>query len=143
MAKGLKEFLFNFSSPVIYSTTLPEAHAASAQDVLEAISGCEEERRRLHGVSRLMKQVLEAEGFRVKGDAHILAVEIGKEEKATAVAAGLLDKGILAFAARYPTVAPQKAILRIGMTAEHREADVGRFVESLSHVCNDIEQKGL
>ena len=35
---GIKEYLFNFSSPLIYTTSLPEAHAATAIDLLEIIS---------------------------------------------------------------------------------------------------------
>ena len=38
LPEELREYLLNFSSPLIYSTTLPEAHAASALDILEIVA---------------------------------------------------------------------------------------------------------
>jgi 8-amino-7-oxononanoate synthase len=139
---GFKEYLFNFSSPLIYTTTLPEAHAASAIDLLEIISQCHDLRQHLGEVSRLMKEGLRREGFRVKGDAHILAIEIGEEGRALAVARGLLKKDIFALPARFPTVPMRRAILRISMMALHTENDVAHFIGALTEVFKKIEQSG-
>ncbi len=126
-----REYLVNFSSPLIYSTTLPEAHGASAMDVLRRIEESDAPRERLAAVSRQMKRRLSEEGFSVTGDAHIIAVEIGDEEKAVALSRHLFGKGFFVFAARFPTVPLGKAILRIGMTALHDAADVADFVNGL------------
>ncbi len=134
LPKGFKEYLFNFSSPLIYSTTLPEAHAASALNLLQIISRCEDERAQLLDVSSHMKEGLKRAGFKVKGDAHILAVEIGEEQTAMSLAEGLFEKGIFVFTARYPTVPAHKAILRIGMSAMHTHEDVSHFIQMLKGV---------
>lgn len=139
MPEGFKEYLINFSSPFIYTTTLPEAHAASAMDVLEMIRESKDKRRHLSEVSRHMKECLKDEGFKVTGDAHILAVEIGEENMAVAVSKALLEKNIFVFSARYPTVPIGKAILRIGMTALHTKEDVEYFSDSLREVYGKIE----
>ncbi len=131
---GFKEYLFNFSSPLIYTTSLPEAHAASAIDILEIISHCEKQRRHLREISSLTKESLVYEGFCVKGDAHILAVKIGDESRALEISERLLEKDIFVLPARYPTVPLHKAILRIGMTALHTEEDVKKLVSSLKEV---------
>lgn len=131
MTGEIKSYLLNFSSPQIYTTTLPEAHAASAFDVLEAISRCQSDRRHLIGLSRWLKGELEASGFRVGGDAHILAVEIGDEQTAVDTARKLFSKGIFVLPARYPTVPLKKAILRLSLTALHTRADGERLVEAL------------
>ena len=128
---GFKEYLFNFSSPLIYTTSLPEAHAASAIDLLEIISQCEKQRKHLSNISSLTKESLVYEGFCVKGDAHILAVEIGDESRTLEISRKLLEKDIFVLPARYPTVPLHKAILRIGMTALHTEEDVRKLVSSL------------
>jgi 8-amino-7-oxononanoate synthase len=138
MPKGYKKYLFNFSSPLIYSTTLPEAHAASALDLLDIIKESEEARSRLRRISRLMKEALQSKGFRVSGDAHILAVEIGDEARAAAVSGRLFEKGFFAFSARYPTVPLGKAILRVGMTALHTDEDVSGFTSALKTVHQQI-----
>ncbi|MBU4415007.1 MAG: 8-amino-7-oxononanoate synthase [Proteobacteria bacterium] len=135
-----KEYLFNFSSPLIYTTALPEAHAASAIDILEIISQCEKRRKHLHEISSLTKESLIGDGFCVKGDAHILAVEIGDESRALEISEKLLEKNIFVLPARYPTVPLHKAILRIGMTALHTEEDVEKLVSSLKEVYGKIEK---
>jgi len=131
---ALKEYLFNFSSPLIYSTTLPEAHAASALDLLEIIGRCDDGRDNLREVSRLMRDGLRREGFHVSGDAHIIALTIGEENKAAAVSKGLLGEDIFVLPARYPTVPMGKAILRISMTALHTEEDVNCFIDGVKKI---------
>ncbi len=133
---GFKEYLFNFSSPLIYTTSLPEAHAASAIDLLEIISQCEKQRKHLSKISGLTKESLVYEGFCVKGDAHILAIEIGDESRALEISEKLLEKNIFVLPARYPTVPLNKAILRIGMTALHTEEDVKKLVSSLKETAS-------
>jgi len=131
LPKGFKEYLFNFSSPLIYTTTLPEAHAASAVDLLQMISERYDLRDHLEKISLFMKECLRQEGFRVRGDAHILSVEIGEEEKTVAVAKGLLNNDIFVLPARFPTVPIRRAILRISMTALHTEEDVALFISKI------------
>ena len=136
LPKTFKEYLFNFSSPLIYSTTLPEAHAASAIDLLDKISRSDDKRDRLQEVSLLMKQGLIHEGFKVTGDAHILALEIGKEDRAVELSRSLLEKGLFVLPARYPTVPIGRAILRIGMTALHTREDVRYFINTLKETAS-------
>jgi 8-amino-7-oxononanoate synthase len=128
---GIKEYLFNFSSPLIYTTTLPEAHAASAIDLLEIVFRSEERRNNLREVSRIFKEGLKREGFRLTGDAHIIALEIGEEARAAKVSQSLLERGIFVLPARYPTVPIGRAILRISITALHTEEDIKAFIDAL------------
>jgi 8-amino-7-oxononanoate synthase len=136
----LKEYLFNFASPLIYTTTLPAAHAATAMDLLELIEQGDDRRKKLRLASHFMKESLTREGFAINGDAHILALHIGQEDKAVKVSCKLMENGIFAFPARYPTVSINKAILRIGLCAEHTEEDVNFFVETLKRVFREFEQ---
>jgi 8-amino-7-oxononanoate synthase len=138
LPRGFKEYLFNFSSPLIYTTTLPEAHAATAIDILEIIEGSDDKRTRLKEVSRYLKEGLLQEGFRVSGDAHILALEIGDEDEAVRLSRGLLERNIFVLPARYPTVPLHRAILRIGITAMHEEKDAILFIDSVKEVYGKI-----
>jgi len=138
LPKEFKEYLFNFSSPLIYSTTLPEAHAASAIDILHIVSQSDGKREKLQKISRQMKEGLRAAGFRIKGDAHILAIEIGDETECVKVSQSLLKKDIFILPARYPTVQINRAILRFAITALHTEEDVRYFVDSLKEVYGKI-----
>ncbi|WP_027369834.1 aminotransferase class I/II-fold pyridoxal phosphate-dependent enzyme [Desulfovermiculus halophilus] len=135
MPKGLKSYLFNFASPLIYSTSLPAAHAASALEILKIVEESEDRRERLQKNSRYLRDRLAEAGFQVAGDAHILAVEIGEETKTYRISRRLLERGMFVFSARYPTVPQGRAILRLSMTAMHDEKDIRFFVEQLKEIC--------
>lgn len=132
-----RDFMMNFCSALIYSTSLSEAHAASARDLLAIVADSDERRTRLREVSLFMKQRLSREDFRVSGNAHILAVQIGEEGKAARVAAELQEEGIFVLPARYPTVPLGRAMLRISMTALHTQENVDHFARALVKV-NDL-----
>ncbi len=131
LPKAFKDYCMNFSSPLIYSTTLPEAHAASAFDILSLVAEAEGKRVHLRDISGYMKKCLGQEGFNVAGDAHILAIDIGDEKRAAELSMDLFKKNVFVLPARYPTVPIGKAILRISMTALITEEDVDYFVENL------------
>ena len=136
---GFKEYLFNFCSPLIYTTTLPEAHAATAIDILEIIERSEDKRKRLRDASQSLKKGLLLEGFRVTGDAHILALEIGDEAKAANMARMLLRRNIFVLPARYPTVPLHHSILRIGVTALHEEEDITSFIQHVKEASGELK----
>jgi 8-amino-7-oxononanoate synthase len=138
LPEGFKEYLFNFSSPLIYTTTLPEAHAATAIDVLEIIERSEDKRTHLQGISGYMREGLRREGFRVSGDAHILALTVGDEEKAVKLSRRLLENNIFVLPARYPTVPLSRAILRISITALLEEEDIKSFITCIKKANDEI-----
>ncbi len=138
MPKGFREYLINFASPLIYTTALPQAHAASAMEILDVIFQSQDKREYLKQISLFMKDELTKQGFEVKGQAHILAVGIGEESLATHLSKTLLDQGILCFPARYPTVQKGKAILRVSMSALHKNHDVRLFVDKLKGAADSI-----
>lgn len=131
MPEGFKEFFHNFSSPVIYSTAMPEAHAAAAAALLKKLPTMEPEREHLALVSAFLRSELQDAGFTIQGDAHIVSIEIGNEAKAAEIAEKMREDGVLAFASRYPTVPMNKAVIRVSMTALHSTADVHTFVNSI------------
>ncbi|MFA9396023.1 MAG: aminotransferase class I/II-fold pyridoxal phosphate-dependent enzyme [Halodesulfovibrio sp.] len=131
MPEGFKEFFHNFSSPVIYSTAMPEAHAAAAAALLKKLPTREPEREHLALVSAFLRSELRDAGFTIQGDAHIVSIEIGDEAKAAGIAEKMREDGVLAFASRYPTVPMNKAVIRVSMTALHSTADVHTFVSSI------------
>jgi 8-amino-7-oxononanoate synthase len=139
LPEGLKEYLLNFCSPLIYTTTLPEAHAASAIDLLDILSRCEDRREYLAWISRFMKNRLTDAGFTVTGDAHILAIEIGDETRCMEISKRLFEKNVFVLPARFPTAPLHRSQLTIGMTALHTENDVRHLVDSLKKAYGDLE----
>ncbi len=136
MSKSIKEYLFNFSSPVIYSTAVPPAFAVAAKGLLFLVSNSEKERKRLKEISNLARKRLKEEGFNVGGDAHIVPLIIGPEERSIIISQELMKKGIFAPPVRYPTVPLGKAIIRINLTALHDEEDIEHLIKGLKDVWN-------
>ena len=126
-----REYLFNFASPLIYTTALPEAHAVTALAVLSEVAQADDKRAHLAHLSRHLTRLLTDRGFTVCGEAHILAVQIGNEERAQDLVTKLFNQGYFAFTARFPTVPMGQAIIRLSLTANHTEKDLEDFSEAL------------
>jgi len=135
--KVVREFLLNFASAQIYTTSLPPAHAAAASVILDEIIMSEERRNQLAANSSFLKNGLSSAGFKVSGDAHILSINIGKEELAANLAKELLKAGYFVLAARFPTIPKNKAILRLGMSSLHTKNEIEAFVEKLKKLVTD------
>ncbi|MES2309115.1 MAG: 8-amino-7-oxononanoate synthase [Verrucomicrobiota bacterium] len=59
---------------------------------------------------------------------------IGDENEALKVSQQILDEGFLTVAIRYPTVPPQKARLRISLSAAHTEAQMDLLTQTMKRV---------
>ncbi len=129
-----RDYLVNFASPYIYTTSLPEAHGAATTEILSLIEKADGKREQLQTISRFTKKTLEADGFNVAGDAHILAIEIGDEEKTVQLTQALQKKNIFTFPARFPTVPLGRAIIRVSLTSMHTEEDVFALSNALKHI---------
>jgi len=131
MPRKIKEILYNFSSPVIYSTSIPPSVAFASIQVLSLVERAEKERERLKKISHFARDRLKEEGFLVGGDAQIIPVFVGDEERSKKISDLLIEKGIFAPSIRYPTVPMGRSILRISITALHDEEDIERLIKGL------------
>lgn len=129
----LREYLVNFASPYIYTTSLPEAHAAATIEILQLIETADDKREHLKSLSAFAKKSLQERGFKTAGDAHILSIEIGDEEKTVQITKELQKKNIFTFPARFPTVPLGKAIIRISLTSMHTEEDITELCRELAN----------
>jgi len=130
----VREYLLNFASAQIYTTSLPPSQAAAASIILDEIKQADKKRNQLAENSEYMKSCLISAGFSVAGAAHIISVQIGNEAKALYSAKELLKSGFFVLAARFPTVPKNKAILRLGMSALHTKDEIETFVEKLKEI---------
>ena len=131
-----REYLVNFSSPLIYSTSLPEAQAKSASDILDIVEQSDARRSHLQNLRSFFMRTAQEKGFRVKGDAHVLSIAVGKEDKSLALSRKLYDRGFFVFPARYPTVPLGQAMLRISLSALHETDDIHRLITELSSMAS-------
>jgi 8-amino-7-oxononanoate synthase len=131
---SLIQLLVNKARSLIYSTALPPASAAAASAALNIVHSQEGKILRgqlLDNVLRL-DQLLPHQSHRT-GDmiSPIFPVIIGDEGKALVLAAALFERGFLAPAIRYPTVARGAARIRIALSSLHSNQQVMALAESI------------
>lgn len=117
----LVEYLVNAARSFVFSTGLAPPAAAAAERALEIAPGRREDLWR--NVDRL-REGLEAVGYDVRGDTHVLPVVIGDRTDALALAERLRDAGIVAPAIRPPTVPDGTSRIRLAPQATHTTGDV-------------------
>lgn len=129
-ARELIDWLINRSRSFIFSTAPPPAlaeTAATAVRLLQSKSGAESRARLDRNLAVARSEVGAQAGHR----SAIFPRIVGGEQAALAAAESLLAKGFLVPAIRYPTVARDKARLRITVTASHEEAQISSLGEAL------------
>ncbi|MGC8554126.1 MAG: aminotransferase class I/II-fold pyridoxal phosphate-dependent enzyme [Candidatus Acidulodesulfobacterium sp.] len=110
------EYFVNFSRAFIFSTGIPPSSAASALSALKIIKENRGIVLKLQNNAKFAREFLKESGLdTLNSSTHIIPILIGKEEKAVLIEKELLKDGIYLKAVRYPAVAKNKAILRLGI----------------------------
>lgn len=130
-SRAVRDFLINRGRAFVFSTAPPPLQAAT---VRAALALCREgpDRRARHArlvahAGRLLGEIcgLEASG------SHIMPVVIGEETATMRLADAMQRQGFDVRGVRPPTVPPGTSRLRISLTLNTTEADVGRLIEAL------------
>jgi 8-amino-7-oxononanoate synthase len=130
-APELREWLVNVARSFVFSTGFPVALLPVIRAAVEAVSAADERRAQLTSHALRLRAALRELDFEVPGEAAIVPVVLGSNERALAVAAVLRDRGILGLAIRPPTVPPGTARLRLTPMATHTPAQVEAVIEAL------------
>jgi 8-amino-7-oxononanoate synthase len=126
------DLLINKARPLVYSTALPAAACEAAREALRILRSEPDRRRRPMALANRLRADLHARGFdTAQSTTPIIPVIVGDADRTLAMAAALLERGIFCPAIRPPTVPPHTSRLRISLTADHTEDDLGRLVEAL------------
>ena len=129
----LIEYLVNRSRTFLYSTALPPPAVAAALEALSIASGPEGDdlRARLLANASRLREGLASLGWRVTDTGGpIIPVHVGDPDRAMAISARLLDRGVLVRAMRWPTVAPGTERLRVVASAVLTDSHVDRALEA-------------
>lgn len=118
----------------IYSNPITPAEAAAATEALR-ITASAEGRQRLTNLSQRGEQLrtgLTELGYEtIDGDHPIVPIMIRDTDKTSALVAHLFKKNILVTGLKYPVVPKGDEEIRLQVSANHTEADVGCFLEAL------------
>lgn len=135
--KELKELLISKARPFIYTTALPPAVCMAAIKALDIIDERPSLRERLWKNVSILKKGLEGAGLDTMGsETQIIPVFTGSAERAMAISAKLLSKGVFIQGIRPPTVPENSSRLRITVTAAHTEEDLNHALTALKDAFN-------
>jgi 8-amino-7-oxononanoate synthase len=135
------EYLIQRARPFVFSTAAPPALAAALEASLDVITSQPERRDRLAVLTRRLRQRLSEAGIAASaGTSQIVAVVIGENEQAVAVAAALQASGFDIRAIRPPTVPPGTARLRISVNVG---LSVDTIDECVARLATTLREAGL
>ena len=137
--REIVEYLRQRSRPYLFSNALMPAIAATSIAVLDLLETADDLRERLFANARQFRAGMTANGFRLGGRDHpIVPVMLGDAVRATALADGLLEKGIYVIAFSYPVVPKDSARIRVQLTAAHTPEQVERSIEAFAAVGREL-----
>ena len=125
----------NFGRPYIYSTNLPPAAAMAVEAAIEVMRDEPQRQERLRALAIDVRNRLRQIGFEIaSGDSPIIPVLLGDETEAMGAAGRLLEGGFLVVAIRPPTVPRGTSRLRITLSSEHGQEEVGGLLRVLESI---------
>lgn len=126
--KPFIDLLVNRGRSFIYTTATPEPMARMALRGLELARQADDRREALAERTQQLRDGLEQRGWTTLGSHHIIPVLAG--DRAMDLAQRLIERGVLAPAIRYPTVAVGQERIRLTVSAAHSREQVDRILDA-------------
>jgi len=124
-SEGMRDYLVNRCSGLIYSTALPPPVLGAMDAALDLLSSLEDARAHVAGLAARFREKAAALGYDTGASStQIVPVIAGTAEAALQLSATLRAAGFWATAIRPPTVPQGGARVRLAFTAAHTEADI-------------------
>ena len=134
-SRTLIELLINRARGFIFTTGLPPASLAAADDALRVMCSTPDLPKRLLKHAETMRKALMDIGYTLlPSQTQILPVVLGEPQRATDVADALLAEGVFAPAIRPPAVPTGTSRLRVTVMATHTNADIEHAVYGFANV---------
>lgn len=126
--KAIREFLVNKMRTLIFTTALPPVNLAWTDFIVNKLPHFEERRRHLAEISEKLRKCLKDKGYDMASSSHIIPVITGESDKAVIKAAELQANGFYALPVRPPTVPAGSSRIRLSLTSNILESDIGELV---------------
>jgi 8-amino-7-oxononanoate synthase len=131
------DYLKHTARPFVFSASLPAASVSAVGAALQIMRKEPHRRDHLLRIAGLLRAELQARGFAVlPGETAIVPVVIEKELDLCRLCKELLEQGIYINPVLRPAAAQN--LLRISVTAAHTESHVGRLIDTLVRVADEL-----
>jgi 8-amino-7-oxononanoate synthase len=130
--KNWEQALLNFGRAYIYSTSIPPSTCAGIEEAIAVMRDEPQRQQRVRAHSKAFRDALAAKGIEMaKGDSPIVPIILGSESAALERSRRLLEKGFVVAAVRPPTVPRGTSRLRVTLSCEHSEKEIGELTSAL------------
>jgi glycine C-acetyltransferase len=117
--QAFRELMINRARPFLFSTSHPPSVVLSCLTALDVLETEPQWVEQLWANTQVLKNGLQQLGYQVESDSPILPVIVGTSEKAHLFSQKLYEAGLYARAIVFPTVALDKARVRVMVSAKH------------------------
>jgi 8-amino-7-oxononanoate synthase len=139
-SKATREVLLNQARSLVFSTALPPAICAAAEEALVKLQAPSRRAALWERIAQVSLG-LQRLGFEGRPDSAVFSVVLGSPEVAMAASMRLRAAGLLVKAIRPPTVPEGTSRLRIAVSSAHSEEDVGRLLSALEGLASPLLEK--
>jgi glycine C-acetyltransferase len=137
--KEIIDLLRQRSRPYLFSNTVAPVIAATSLKVLEMLSTSGSLRDQLRENTRYFREAMTSAGFDIlPGEHPIVPVMFGDARWASAMAEGLLERGVYVVAFSFPVVPKDQARIRVQMSAAHTRKDLEFAVVQFQAVASSM-----
>lgn len=134
----LIDYLVQKMRSFIFSTALPPAVLASANEAIRIVEREERRRTMLHEKAAYFRGALKRRGLDIGASAsQIVPVMIGSDADAVAFSQSLQQRGIAAVPVRPPTVPENRARIRLTVMSAHTYEDLQWAVEQITEAADE------
>ena len=137
--KEIIDLLRQRSRPYLFSNTVAPVIAATSLKVLEMLGTSGSLRDQLRENTRYFREAMTSAGFDIlPGEHPIVPVMFGDARWASAMAEGLLERGVYVVAFSFPVVPKDQARIRVQMSAAHTRKDLEFAVVQFQAVASSM-----
>ncbi|MBY0450474.1 MAG: glycine C-acetyltransferase [Cyanobacteria bacterium] len=140
--QAMRDIMINRARPFLFSTSAPPSvvmTCMAALDLLETDTALIDQ---LWYNTRYFKAGLKSIGYNVQSDSPIIPVIAGTSEKAHRLSERLFEEGVYVRSIVYPTVALDKARVRVILSATHTQTQLDQAIAAFEKVGKELDLIG-
>ncbi len=136
--KAMRDWMVNKARPLLFSTPHPPAVVASCMAAIDLLQSDDSLIEKLWYNTRYFKAGMKSIGLSIESETPICPVIVGSSENAQKLSRRLFEEGIYGRAIVFPTVAADKARVRMMINANHTQAHLDRAIETFERVGKEL-----
>ncbi len=136
--QAMREIMVNKARPLLFSTPHPPSVVAACMAAIDLLESDDALIQKLWYNTRYFKAGMKSIGLPIESETPLCPVIVGSSEKAQQLSQRLLEEGIFGRAIVFPTVAADKARVRIIINACHTQPQLDRCIEAFEKIGKEL-----